>query len=39
LFSLYLEQESLMGVAEECQRGWRTKEWTIAKGRIHGGKS
>jgi site-specific DNA recombinase len=39
LFSLYLERESLLEVAEECDlRGWSTKAWTSAKGRIHGGK-
>lgn len=39
LFTLYLERESLLEVCEECDlRGWRTKEWTSAKGRVHGGK-
>lgn len=39
LFKLYLERESLLEVAEECDlRGWCTKEWTSAKGRVHGGK-
>ncbi len=39
LFNLYLERESLLEVAEECDlRGLRTKEWTSSKGRIHGGK-
>jgi site-specific DNA recombinase len=39
LFNLYLERESLLEVAEECElRGWRTKAWTSAKGKVHGGK-
>jgi site-specific DNA recombinase len=39
LFTLYLERESLLEVCEECDlRGWRTKEWTSAKGRVQGGK-
>ncbi|MDR2799741.1 MAG: recombinase family protein, partial [Desulfovibrio sp.] len=39
LFTLYLERESLLEVCGECDlRGWRTKEWKSAKGRVHGGK-
>jgi site-specific DNA recombinase len=37
LFQLYLERESLLEVVEECDlRGWRTKRWASAKGRVHG---
>jgi site-specific DNA recombinase len=40
LFNLYLERESLLEVCEECElRGWHTKAWTSAKGRVRGGKS
>ena len=39
LFQMYVERESLLEVAEECAlRGWRSKQWTSAKGRVHGGK-
>ena len=39
LFNLYIERENLLEVCEECGlRGWHTKAWTSAKGRVHGGK-
>ena len=39
IFSLYLEQQSLLPtVAELDRRGWTSKRWTTSKGRQRGGR-
>lgn len=37
IFELYLEVESILRVADECNaRGWTTKSWTTTAGRVVG---
>ncbi len=37
IFELYLEVESILRVADECNaRGWTTKSWTTTSGRVVG---
>ena len=37
MFEMYLEEKSLLRVAEECNaRGWTTKTWTTTSGRVVG---
>ncbi|MCE7888123.1 MAG: recombinase family protein [Sorangiineae bacterium PRO1] len=37
MFEMYLEEKSLIRVADECNaRGWTTKTWTTTSGRIVG---
>ncbi|UCC32200.1 MAG: DUF4365 domain-containing protein, partial [Phycisphaerales bacterium] len=39
IFQIYLEKESLLSVARELNaRGWTTKRWTAANGRVMGGR-
>lgn len=39
IFQLYLEHEGLVDLAQELNcRGWRSKRWTSARGKVHGGR-